>query len=406
MSEPLGPHDSVVVVGAGLAGWRLAATLRHRGFAGPITLVGEESARPYDRPPLTKQVLAGSLALEELALEREVDPSLTWRLGVRARALDVDARRVILADGDTVTGTRVVVATGVRARHLDVSADDRLHYVRRLEDVTRLESDLAGRAPSSPVAVIGGGFIGAEVATSLAHRGFRPIVLEAMDRPLLNVLGPDVAGWLAELPALAGIELRTGCAVAGVTTDGDDVVISLVGGATVRAPVVVAGIGALPNTEWLEGSGLALDNGVVVDEDYSAAPGVAAIGDVARFPWAGPAGVERARIEHWQVANDHAMELARRWTAPAEPHHPLVPYFWSDQYGAKIQVLGHPRPTDVVQVVAGDPRDARFVALYSRDEVVTGVVALRSPRALALARPILLAPTTLGDALARAPWER
>ena len=405
MSEPLRDSDAVVVVGAGLAGWRLSEALRRRGFAGPLTVVGAEPDRPYDRPPLTKQVLAGTLEESELSLERGDEAStMTWRLGVAAASLDVAARRVTLADGEVVEGSRIVIATGVRARRLAVSAGERVHYVRALPDVRRLLADLSRARPGSPVVVIGGGFIGAEVATSLTHRGYPVIVLEALERPLLTVLGPTVSQWLLDLPSRAGIELRTSSAVRDVVSEGDDLVVQLVDGSTLRASAVVAGVGAEPATEWLAGADVTLDNGVVVDDEFAAAPHVAAIGDVARFPWRGPSGVELARIEHWQVANDHAAELARLWTGFAGARPPLIPYFWSDQYGAKVQVLGHPRPTDDVRLVIGEPGDARWLALYSRDDVVSGVVALRSPRALTLSRSLLAAPTALGDARAQAPW--
>ncbi|MGC8499100.1 MAG: NAD(P)/FAD-dependent oxidoreductase [Acidimicrobiales bacterium] len=407
MSEPLRDTDAVVVVGAGLAGWRLSEALRRRGFAGSLTLVGAEPDRPYDRPPLSKQVLAGTLEESELSLERGDEAStMTWRLGTPATSLDVAARRVILADGEVVEGSRIVIATGVRARRLAVSAGERVHYVRALPDVRRLLADLARARPGGPVVVIGGGFIGAEVATSLAHRGYPVVVLEALERPLLTVLGPTVSQWLLDLPSQAGIELRTSCGVRDVVSEGDDLVVELVDGTTLRTSTVVAGVGAEPSTEWLVGADVTLDNGVVVDDEFAAAPDVAAIGDVARFPWLGPTGVELTRIEHWQVANDHAAELARLWTGFAGARPPLIPYFWSDQYGAKVQVLGHPRPTDDVRAVVGEPGGARWLALYSRDEVVSGVVALRSPRALTLSRSLLAAPTALGDALAQAPWAR
>ncbi len=407
MSEALRDTDAVVVVGAGLAGWRLSEALRRRGFTGRLTLIGAEPDHPYDRPPLSKQVLAGTLDESELSLERgDESTTMTWRLGTAAVGLNVAARQVTLANGEVVEGSRIVVATGVRARRLAVSAGDRMHYVRTLPDVRGLLADLARARPVAPVVVIGGGFIGAEVATSLTHRGHRVVVLEALERPLLSVLGPTVSQWLVDLPSQAGVELRTSCSVRDVASEGDEFVVELADGTTLRASAVVAGVGAEPNTEWLAGAGVTLDNGVVVDGDFAAAPGVAAIGDVARFPWHGPTGIEATRIEHWQVANDHAAELARLWTGEAGVRPPLIPYFWSDQYGAKVQVLGHPQPTDAVRLVTGEPGAARWLALYSRNAVVSGVVALRSPRALTLSRSLLAAPTALDDAVAQAPWSR
>jgi len=399
--------DHVVVVGAGLAGWRLVEALRREGFEGALTLVGDESHRPYDRPPLSKQVLVGKWTADHATLATDdhlASADVQLRLGSPAITLDVATTTVDLADGDRIAGTHVVIATGSRARTLPFSAQGALHTLRNLDDVAGLDRELADLEPKSVVAVIGGGFIGAEVATALRTRGLRPVVLEAAERPLLNVLGPDVSSWLEGLPAAVGVELRTSQSIVDVQGSRGSFLISFKDGDDLEARAVVVGAGALPNVEWLATSGLTIDNGVVVNEHLLATDRVAAIGDVARFEWPNVAGSELTRIEHWQVANDHAGSLARYWVTGEAATKLLVPYFWSDQYAKKIQLLGHPRASDDVTKVVVTPDDEKWVALYSRDGLVTGIVALSQPRALMLSKHLLEAPTMLDDALAAAPW--
>lgn len=403
----LDDHDHVVVVGAGLAGWRFVEALRREGYGGALTLVGDESHRPYDRPPLSKQVLVGKWPAEHATLATDdhlAAADVRLLLGTPATRLDVATTTVHLADDTAVAGTHVVIATGSRARLLPFSAGHQLHTVRSIDDVARLNVDLAPLEAESVVAVIGGGFIGAEVATALRTRGFRPVILEAAERPLINVLGPEVSSWLEGLPTSAGIELRTRQKIDDVEGSDGDFRVLFANGDTLAARAVVVGAGAVPNVEWLATSGLSIDDGVVVNEHLLATDRVAAIGDVARFEWTNVAGSELTRIEHWQVANDHAGSLAHYWAKGVAAAKLLVPYFWSDQYAKKIQLLGHPRPTDDVTRVAGSLDEAKWVALYSRDDLVTGVVTLGQPRALILSKHLLETPTQLDAALAAAPW--
>lgn len=399
--------DHVVVVGAGFAGWRFVEALRRDGFAGAVTLIGDEGHAPYDRPPLSKQVLVGKWDVERTTLatpELIARHDVRLRLGVPATGLDVTSTTVHLADGTEVAGTHVVVATGARARRLPYHAASRVHSVRGRDDVVRLLTDLARLDAGSPVAVIGGGFVGAEVATQLRARGLRPIVLEAAERPLLGVLGERASSWLAPLAAEAGIELRVAVEVLDVRDNGADLTVTFGSGPALNVGVVVLSVGAELNVEWLATSGLTIDNGVVVDEHLMAAERVGAIGDVARFRWRSVAGDESVRVEHWEVANTHAAMLARYWTSGVASEALLVPYFWSDQYGQKIQMLGHARPSDDVVIVRGSPTDAKWLALYSRGGVVTGILALSQPRALMRSKHLLESPTTLEHAILEAPW--
>jgi 3-phenylpropionate/trans-cinnamate dioxygenase ferredoxin reductase subunit len=326
------------------------------------------------------------------------------RLGVRATSLDIESNTVTFADGERIEGTHVVIATGARARRPPYSADDQILTLRNRDDELRMRLELEGLEPGSVIAVIGGGFIGAEVATQLKSRGFEPIVLEVMERPLIGVLGAEVSAWLERLAADAQIELRNDQHISDVEHDAQGFVVRFDGGSELRAASVIVGAGALPNFEWLEGSGLTLDHGVVVDENLLAREHIAAIGDVARFSWPNVMGEEQVRIEHWEVANGHAQALARFWMTGEGAAELMVPYFWSDQYGKKIQMLGHAPADDDVVRVSGSPEEGKWLALYSRGGVVTGIVTLSQPRGLMLSRHLLESPSLLEDALRDTPW--
>ncbi|HUV58147.1 MAG TPA: FAD-dependent oxidoreductase [Acidimicrobiales bacterium] len=399
--------DHVVVVGAGLAGWRFAQSLRRDGYDGALTLIGAEPYAPYDRPPLSKQVLAGKWDVDKTTLATpELVSSLdvVLRLGVAATALDVATTTVHLADGVQVAGTHVVIATGSRARHVAYSAGDLALTLRTRDDLIRLRHDLSFIEPGGVIAIIGGGFIGAEAATALHSLGYTPIVLEAAARPLVGILGDDVSRWLGNLATDAGIELRNDQRIGDVEYRDDRFVVRFDDGSALEAAAVIVAAGASVNDEWLATSGLTIDNGVVVDADLLATDRVGAIGDVARFMWSNTLGEELVRIEHWQIANDHATALARLWATGRRSEDPLVPYFWSDQYGKKIQMLGHARPDDDVRIVKGAVEEGKWLAVFSRGGVVSGVVTLSQPRALMLSKGLLDVRTTLDQALELAPW--
>ena len=402
----LGPEDHVVVVGAGLAGWKFCEEARRLGFAGEITLIGDEVHAPYDRPPLSKQILVGKWGADHSTLatpDKVADLDVTMRLGARAIGLDLSTMSVQNSDGTQVTGTHIVIATGARARRLNVSADADTHVVRSRDDVIGLVNAIAHLGDGDSVAVVGGGFIGAEVATQLHQRGLHPVVLEAAARPLHAALGEVVAQWLEPLASDAGIELRSRVQVADIVRRAGGFAVQLAEGDSFDAALVVVGVGAVPNDDWLSTSGLVIDGGVVVDSMMMASERVAAIGDVARFEWHSVAGTEMVRIEHWQVANDHAVHLARHWVTGATHDDLLIPYFWSDQYGKKIQLLGHPGRDDQVLRVK-DSGAGQWLALYHREGVVTGVIGLSQPRAVMLSHGLLEVPTGLEEALRLAPW--
>ena len=390
--------DHVVVVGAGLAGLRFIESLRRDGYEGKITLIGDEPYVPYDRPPLSKQVLSGKWEIDKTVLasdEALESANITSIFGVSATSLDVTNHTVTLENGETVSGTHIVIATGTRARRIPFSDESLVHTIRNRKDIEGLNALLATVPEGATVAVIGGGFIGAEAATALKARGLTPVVLEALQRPLIGALGDQASQWLLPLASNAEIELRT----SQVIRDVSDGSVVFADGSSLEVAAVVLGVGAEVNTEWLQSSGLVLDGGVVVDEHLLASPTIGALGDVAKFPFKG----ELTRIEHWQVATDHAAALSLHW-AKGEKAPDMVPYFWSDQYGKKIQMLGHPHPSDDVVKVAGSDEEGKWLALYSRGGVVTGILSLSQPRWLMVSKVLLDEETTLTRAMELQPW--
>lgn len=404
--------DRIVVVGASLAGFRAAEALRTLGFDGALTLVGEEAHAPYDRPPLSKQVLTGEWDVDRIVLpsaapaEDGTDP-FDWRLGERAVALDLTAREVELGGGDRVGFDGLVIATGCRPRSIGGEDLAGVHVLRTLDDALALRADLE-RGPSR-VAVIGAGFIGSEVAASCRARGLDVTVIEALPVPLERALGAEMGALVAELHRDHEVDLRLGVGVDGFADDGAGRVsgVRLADGTTADAGVVVVGIGVIPNTEWLEGSGLTLDNGVVCDATTLAAPGVVAAGDVARWPNARFGG-ELMRIEHWDNAIEMAQAAAARLLAASDdtavPYEP-VPWFWSDLYDRKIQLAGRSGPDDEVQVVTGDVAERRFVALYGRNGRLVGALGWNRPRHIIQWRQRLAEGLDYADAVALARSE-
>jgi 3-phenylpropionate/trans-cinnamate dioxygenase ferredoxin reductase component len=410
------PADgTVVVVGASLAGWRAVETLRTEGFAGTISLVGDERHLPYDRPPLSKQVLAGTWPPEKAVLadkRRSSELQVHEVLGRRAVDLDPDVRTVELDDGAVLRADGIVVATGAAPRRLtgaeELGARDGVFTLRTLDDSLSLRSAVTA-SDAARVVVIGAGFIGAEVASTCASLGCRVTVLEALDIPLRNVLGPMLGAHCASLHGANGVDLRTGVSVDGVRrTDAgapSPLVVALSGGEDVPADVVVVGIGVAPMTDWLDASRLRLENGIVCDEKLFAADGVVAAGDVARWLWRHDGDEELIRIEHWEVASQAGSSAARSLLAgraDAQPYAP-VPYFWSDQFGIRFQVLGNPRGDDDVEIVDGSLDEGRFVALFGRAGRFRAVMAIGKPRQLMGFRPLLQEGCSWDVALAHRP---
>ncbi len=410
-SAPVLRDGSVVIVGASLAGLRAAQGLRDGGFSGSLVMIGEELHYPYDRPPLSKQVLAGTWPPERAVLadrRRLEELGIDLLFGRRAGTLDAEARRVSLDDGAVFEADGIVVATGARPRRLPgAEAVHGVAVVRTLDDCEKLRARILEVGPGCRVLVVGAGFIGSEVAATCAGLGCAVTVLEALPTPLEPAVGQLVGDALGALHARHGVDLRTASAVAAVrgTAQSPDAPyeVELAGGEVFAADVVVVGIGVVPNTEWLEGSGLEVADGVVCDEGLFAADGVVCAGDLCRWTWRHAGQEKSLRVEHWEIASQMGTAAGRALLAGrehAEPFDP-VPYFWSDQYGLRIQMLGHPERTDEVAVVDGrlDAEDGKFVAIYGRGGHLTGVLAVSRPRQLMAFRPLLVAGASFDEAL-------
>ncbi|WP_329321299.1 MULTISPECIES: NAD(P)/FAD-dependent oxidoreductase [unclassified Streptomyces] len=376
----------VVVVGASLAGLRAAETLREKGFAGSLTMVGDEPYEPYDRPPLSKQVLLGRATPDHTSLPRRRALDARWRLGVAASGLDMAARRVRLADGDEVEYDRLLIATGVRARPWPKESEaelDGVFVLRTRDDAAGLERALA-RNPRR-VLVVGAGFTGSEIASACRERGIAVTVAERAAAPLVGALGGVVGQVAAELQREHGVDLRCGIMVTGLEGDTGNRVRAahLSDGNTVEVDVVVVCLGALRNTEWLAGSGLgagprgiacdagcrAFDiRGIVTDDVYVA-------GDVARSPH--PLfGYQFLSLEHWGNAVAQAETAAHNMMSESVDRRPhiWVPAFWSSQFGVNIKSVGVPSMGTEILIAQGALGERRFTGVYGYQGRVIGAV--------------------------------
>jgi NADPH-dependent 2,4-dienoyl-CoA reductase/sulfur reductase-like enzyme len=397
--------DRVVVVGASLAGLRACETLRSEGYRGTITLIGDEAHVPYDRPPLSKKLLAGEWEPDRIVLRKPdaIDElGLDMRLGQRAAGLDVDARAVVLADGTAVPFDGVVLATGSRTRRLPgQDAVPEVRELRTLDDSLALRALIADG--TARVLVIGAGFIGLEVAATAHSLGCTVTVLEAAEAPLIRGLGAEMGR--ATTSIHEGIDIRCGVMVEELRADG----VGLAGGESVPADVIVVGIGVTPATDWLTTSGLELGDGVVCDATLGTGPpGVYAAGDLARWP--NELFGEEMRLEHWTNAAEQGAAAARNLLIAAAggiPHaYAPVPFFWSDQAPHRIQFLGHGGADDDVEIVVGTPESGRFVALFGRHGRLRGALGVNLPRLVMPYRILLAEGRTWADALSLASEQR
>ena len=376
-------NEPVVVIGGSLAGLRSAQAMRREGHTGPLTIVSEEPHwPPYDRPPLSKQVLVGSLEPERVRLRVPEDLEADVRTSRCAVGLDLAGRTVLLDDGERLSYGGLVVATGATPRR--IPGTDGLagvHVLRTIDDCLALRSDLDG---AMKVVVVGAGFIGCEVASACRTVGLEVTIVDLLPLPLAP-LGARAGEVVRTLHEGHGVDFRLGSGVAGF--DGDDTVtgVRLADGTTLHADVVVVGIGVVPNTGWLEGSGLELRDGVVCDSSCLARGGdgrVAAVGDVAR--WEHPR-LGSSRIEHWTNAGEQAAHAAKALVHGAESAGAFepVPYFWSDQFGTKLQFLGTCGDDDDFVIVEGSVEDGRWVAAYGRDGATVAALCVGWPARLA-----------------------
>ena len=381
--------DSILIVGGGAAGLAAIETLRSEGYAGALTMVCDEPELPYDRPPLSKQVLTGAWDVERTRFREAAHYA---DLGIRlvrgrAGALDADGRTVYLSDGYPLRFDGLIIATGVRPRRLPGGHDlAGVHVLRDHPDVAALRGAFAS-APA--VVIVGGGFLGMEVAAAARGLGLDVTVIEPLAQPMVRQVGPAIGAEVARLHREHGVDLRTGIGVSGLEGDGGRVTgVALTDGSVVPADCVLVSIGAVPETDWLRTSGLAIGDGVECDEFCRAAPGIYAAGDVAS--WVNPRYQRRMRVEHRMNATEQgraaAVNLLKGDVQPFAP----VPYFWSDQYNVKLQVHGRLSEGAEIAIEDGSPADGKFVALFRTDGAPIAALGWNSPARLIRYRKLLL----------------
>ncbi len=379
-------------MGGGLAAARTAEQLRRCEYSGAITIVSDEVHLPYDRPPLSKEVLRAET--DDVTLkpaEFYAENNITVLLGNGARSVDTAAKTLTLADGSQLGYDELVIATGLVPKRIKSFPDlPGIHVLRNFDESLALRRE-AGSAKRA--VVVGAGFIGCEVAASLRKMGVDVVLVEPQPAPLASVLGTQIGDLVTRLHRAEGVDVRCGVGVSEVSGDDRVRTVTLSDGTEIDADIVIVGIGSHPATEWLDGSGLEIDNGVVCDEaGRASAPHVWAIGDVAS--WRDHVGGQ-VRVEHWSNVADQARVLAPTLLGQEPPAAVSVPYFWSDQYDVKIQALGEPEATDTVHVVEDDGR--KFLAYYERDGVVVGVVGGGFPGKVMKVRAKIAAGAPISD---------
>ena len=390
--------EAFVIIGAGQAGCQAAATLRAERFTGDIVMIGEESHPPYQRPPLSKKYLMGELAAERLDLRPRKfydDQKITLKLGLRATALDVAARQVALADGTVQPYAKLLLATGTRARPLTIPGADLqgIFYLRTLADVDLLRPSVAA---GKHVVLLGGGFIGLEVAAVTAKLGCTVTVVEMAPRLMGRAVSEAVSQFYLDEHRKAGVTVYLDTASVAIEgQDGRATGVTLSNGKTVPADIVLVGIGALPNDELARAAGLACGNGIMVDEfGATSDPNVFSAGDCADHP--NPFAKGRFRLESVQNAIDQAKYAAKAMMGNKTPYHE-VPWFWSDQYDLKLQMAGLPIGHDMT-VLRGEPESRSFSVFYLAHGKVIAVETINAIPEYMIGRKLIAAQTPVDPA--------
>lgn len=362
--------DSIIVVGAGLAAAHAVETLRAEGYTGQLTLVGTEKELPYERPPLSKEVLLGDKTVDDARVHDAAwyaERDVRLRLGVTVTRLDADARRVDLDTGETLTYDALLLTTGAEPRVPDIPGADQAVYLRTVDDVPNV---LPALVPGKRVVVVGGGWIGLELAAAARAKGADVTVLERSDLPLQGILGDRLARYLAELHLTHGVDLRTRVSVDEVVVTDGRVTGVEVAGTTIDADLVVVATGAVPNDQLAADAGLKVDDGIVVDDAFrTSAEGIWAAGDVAR---ADHATLGSLRVEHWDNAIKQGSAAARSILGQ-DVHHDWQPYFFTDQHEFSMEYVGHGSGEDDVEV-RGDVDEHQFIAYWLDGDTVTAAM--------------------------------
>lgn len=372
--------QTLAVVGASLAGLSAARAARAQGFTGRLVMIGDETQRPYDRPPLSKDFLLGKVTADDLALETDAEElQAEWLLGSPAVALDAATRTVFLKDGQRVEADAIVLATGARARTLPCLAGlSNVFTLRTMEDAQSLAPELVA---GSRLTIIGAGFIGAEVASAAAARGMEVTMIDTGPVPFAAQLGNEMGSVVAGLHRVNGVELISAATVEDYySSEGNVTGLRLAGGRYVAADVVVVGIGAEPNTGWLEGSGVRIADGVECDGmGRTNIPGIVAVGDCAA--WFDESCGSHRRVEHWTAALERPALAIAALLNEAMPQQELKPaYFWSDQHGVKLQFAGNRAGHDRLEIESGDSSIHSFLAVYYREDIPVAVLGMNQPR--------------------------
>ncbi|MFE3280971.1 NAD(P)/FAD-dependent oxidoreductase [Nocardia sp. NPDC059239] len=393
--------DRVLVVGAGVSGVTAVETLRRQGFAGSITQVGGETHLPYDRPPLSKQILTGAWETDRLTLRDNAAferLGVDLRLGARAVGLDVNERTLALHTGESLRYDGLIIATGVGPRRLPTGHDlAGVHVLRTIDDAIALRESLR---PGGRLVVIGAGLIGCEVAASAQKAGLQVCIVDPLAVPMMRQLGEDIGQQVAALHRHHGVDVRCGVTVRRLVGDRSVTGVELTSGTVLPADLVLVAIGSAPSTDWLADSGLPLEDGVVCDSTCRAAPGVYAAGDVAR--WWHPTLGSHIRVEHRLNATEQAVAAATNLLGAGVPFTP-VPYFWTDQYDTRIQAYGTFPLGCTATIVRGDPREGRFIAHYTHHEHITGVLGWNMAKALLAERAHIGQPTAHARSTSMSP---
>lgn len=379
-----------IIIGASQAGGWTAKTLRNEGFEGTVIMIGEEPYLPYERPPLSKDALLGETDVESTYFwppETYEEDRIDVRLNTRVTAIDREAKTVTLDNGETLTWDKLAITTGARVRPLPIDGADLsgVHYLRNMDDTLAIREDAV---KGGTAVIIGGGWIGLECAATLGKLGCKPVVVEFADRLCGRAVTPDISDWMLEFHRAKGVDVRLNTGVEKLEGDGAVSRAILSDGSAIDCSIVVIGIGVLPNVELAEEAGLEVDNGIVVDEFCRTSdPDIFSAGDVTNHP-NGLLG-RRIRLESWENAMNQGINAGKSMLDAGAPYSE-IPWFWSDQFDANIQMIGLPEEWDET-ATRGDKSANEFVEFYLKDGVIVGAISVNSTRDLRFGKRLMQA---------------